>query len=414
MNNLWVIMLLAVGAVFSACRSGSGHGALSPGDKVTIDIPPGDQTVIEGQTAVFQVSASGAAPLSYQWRRDGGDIAGATGATYQTQPVSAGDDGAQFTVRVSNAAASVESNTAVLHVYSETNIPSFTEYTIDVTATDSAIDTSYGQHYAAINPNVSPKNKLFVFFPGSTAKPSDYRLIVRAAANNGFHAVGLPYPNGLEVYAICAGTNDPACPGQAHQEILTGQGGPAGFDVSDANSIENRLRKLLLYLSQQHPDQKWEQFLGVDNSILWSSVRVAGHSQGGAQAGFIGKQYSVDRVSFFSSPHDKITNQLATWITASGPTDPSRYFGFSSLQDGIIPWTVIQQNWPALHMDDFGGYVDADSSAPPYDDSHMLSTNLSCQSGYVCHCITVVDFYTPRDGNGLPTYRNVWQYLGFL
>ena len=46
-----------------------------------ITIQPADQTVHDGSTAFFTVSAAGMAPLRYQWRKDGADILGATGAT---------------------------------------------------------------------------------------------------------------------------------------------------------------------------------------------------------------------------------------------------------------------------------------------------------------------------------------------
>src|SRR2546422_6891311 len=44
----------------------------------SIDFQPKDQTVILYQPAAFGVIASGTAPLSYQWRKDGVPIAGAT------------------------------------------------------------------------------------------------------------------------------------------------------------------------------------------------------------------------------------------------------------------------------------------------------------------------------------------------
>lgn len=81
---------------------------------------PADQTVVEGQTATFSVTASGTAPLSYQWQRwDGAawaDIGGATSASYTTPATTLADDGAQFRVQVSNTAGSVDSNAATLTV----------------------------------------------------------------------------------------------------------------------------------------------------------------------------------------------------------------------------------------------------------------------------------------------------------
>lgn len=72
-------------------------------------------TVVSGQTATFTVVASGTAPLSYQWRRDGTAIAGATEATLTLTGVQAVNAGG-YTVVVSNALGSVTSAVATLAV----------------------------------------------------------------------------------------------------------------------------------------------------------------------------------------------------------------------------------------------------------------------------------------------------------
>jgi hypothetical protein len=66
-----------------------------------------------GQAVTFGVLASGAQPLSYQWQRDGLDIAGATSSTY-TLTASAADTGAQFRCRVFNASGEALSDPATL------------------------------------------------------------------------------------------------------------------------------------------------------------------------------------------------------------------------------------------------------------------------------------------------------------
>jgi glucose/arabinose dehydrogenase len=83
-----------------------------------IDGQPASQTVAVGQSATFSVSASGTAPLSYQWQRNAADIAGANNASYTLAGAAAGDSGAQFRVVVSNVAGSATSNAATLTVTS--------------------------------------------------------------------------------------------------------------------------------------------------------------------------------------------------------------------------------------------------------------------------------------------------------
>jgi hypothetical protein len=76
--------------------------------------PPANQTVTAGQTATFSVTASGTAPLSYQWQKNGADINGATLASYTTPVATAQDNDEQFRVVVSNSVGSATSSAATL------------------------------------------------------------------------------------------------------------------------------------------------------------------------------------------------------------------------------------------------------------------------------------------------------------
>ncbi len=77
---------------------------------------PADTTLGSGQSAFFFVSVTGAVPFTYQWKKNGADILGAEDSTYTTPALEIGDDGAEFTVLVSNAYGSVESNAATTTV----------------------------------------------------------------------------------------------------------------------------------------------------------------------------------------------------------------------------------------------------------------------------------------------------------
>jgi hypothetical protein len=84
----------------------------------TITTQPNSQTITAGQTATFSLTASGTAPLSYQWAKNGAAISGATGASYTTPATTSTDNGSQFVVTVSNSAGSVASAAATLTVTS--------------------------------------------------------------------------------------------------------------------------------------------------------------------------------------------------------------------------------------------------------------------------------------------------------
>src|SRR5712691_11334709 len=75
---------------------------------------PANQTVTAGQTATFTVVATGTAPLSYQWHKNGANISGATSASYTTPATTSTDNGSTFRAVVSNSVGSVTSNASTL------------------------------------------------------------------------------------------------------------------------------------------------------------------------------------------------------------------------------------------------------------------------------------------------------------
>jgi hypothetical protein len=82
----------------------------------TITTQPANQTVTAGQTATFTVVASGTAPLSYQWQKNGVAIPGAASSSYTTPATTSADSGSTFAAVVSNSAGTVTSNSATLTV----------------------------------------------------------------------------------------------------------------------------------------------------------------------------------------------------------------------------------------------------------------------------------------------------------
>ena len=86
----------------------------------SITAQPVNQTVTLGQIATFAVAAGGSAPLNYQWRKNGVNIANAVSASYTTPPTAAADNGAKYDVVVSNPKATVTSAAATLTVSSAT------------------------------------------------------------------------------------------------------------------------------------------------------------------------------------------------------------------------------------------------------------------------------------------------------
>src|SRR6266849_6682695 len=126
----------------------------------------------------------------------------------------------------------------------------------------------------------------------------------------------------------CARDPDPACSANFRQRRLFGDPTPSSADDQPAESIVNRLTKLLQYLERSHPDEGWGSYLanGVPD---WQRIAVAGHSQGAGMAAFLAKRTPVARVVLLSGPVDFVwpSREPAPWLTAPSATPSERWYG---------------------------------------------------------------------------------------
>ncbi len=93
-----------------AAPVGAAPAAAAP----AITVQPANLTVTELQPASFSITASSAAPVSYQWKRNGTPIAGATSSTLTISSALPADHNAKYSAVVTNSAGSMASTEAVL------------------------------------------------------------------------------------------------------------------------------------------------------------------------------------------------------------------------------------------------------------------------------------------------------------
>ena len=133
-GGLVSLLLAALTATGLVACGGGGSSPLSappPATAPSITTQPQSQTVNVGQTANFSVTATGTAPLSYQWQENGAVISGATSSSYTTPATTAADNAASFVVVVTNASGSVTSTAAILTV--DTTTPPSSSTATDIT-----------------------------------------------------------------------------------------------------------------------------------------------------------------------------------------------------------------------------------------------------------------------------------------
>jgi hypothetical protein len=112
----YAIAVIPLVLAFAGCGGYSSTASVNGAVVPYINTQPTNQTVNAGQTATFSVSASGTAPLTYQWQKNGSAISGATATSYATPVATIADSGEMFRVIVSNPAGSATSNAASLTV----------------------------------------------------------------------------------------------------------------------------------------------------------------------------------------------------------------------------------------------------------------------------------------------------------
>lgn len=289
----------------------------------------------------------------------------------------------------------------------------FYEYLIAPSATNPAIFLYNNNHYVCVDTRTTLKNKLFVFFPGTGGSPEFYKLIVKRAAALGYHAIGLMYPNGSELYSWSAANPDNTQFGKCRQEIFDGSNRTIGVTVDANNCINGRLLRLLQHLSARYPSLNFQQFI-TGNSVAWNKCRLAGHSQGGGHAFYIAKQVAVDKtIAFGSIDWNTALNSSAAWVSAAGATPIARFYSINSVRDEVFSYTNVQTQLNAMGIP--GSATSIDNTASPYGGTGRLTTAATPALSVLVpnHNVACLDAYVPKTstGNVTTTFVNAWNYL---
>jgi hypothetical protein len=219
--------------------------------------------------------------------------------------------------------------------------------------TDPAIKRYDRVDYVLFNQTTGPGANLLVFLPGTGGQPPGPIAFLHAAADAGYRVISLDYNDEPAVAVYCP-PKPPACSGNFRRMRVYGDGislAPA-IDNTSAESIVNRLVKLLAYLDRQDPQQKWGNYL-ENGAPTWDRIALAGQSQGAGMAAYIAKEHVLARVILFSSPWDFVQSGgrnrvLAPWIAMPGKTPPERWFGGYHARENEA--ALLAQSYPALRI----------------------------------------------------------------
>jgi hypothetical protein len=120
-SSLSYVALMTTPGSSTMCNVTLSNSSSAP----SITTQPMNQSVTAGRIANFSVATTGSA-VTYQWMKNGVAISGANSSNYSTPVTTITDNGAQFTVSVSNTSGTVTSKSALLTVTAAVIAPAIT------------------------------------------------------------------------------------------------------------------------------------------------------------------------------------------------------------------------------------------------------------------------------------------------
>jgi hypothetical protein len=179
----------------------------------TITTQPANQTVTAGQTATFTVVAGGAAPLSYQWQKNGANIAGATSNSYTTSVTATADSGSTFDVVVSNTVGTVTSIAATLTVNAAA-APAIQVSSSSINFGNAVVGSSLSQALIITNTGTATLTITQITESGAAFRVSGYSLPLNVGAGqqSTINVAFMPASAGLASGNISILSNAPTSP----------------------------------------------------------------------------------------------------------------------------------------------------------------------------------------------------------
>lgn len=263
------------------------------------------------------------------------------------------------------------------------------------------------------------RDQLLLWITGTNGKGRSVEALATLAAELGYHVIILIYANDLP--ATSCARDDSADTFEAFRlAIIRGgrapyQRGNKELSILRVDSIEHRLIRAIESLRERRPAERWGQFLKDDGSIRWSSIAVAGQSQGGGHAALIGIKHEVARVLCFGAPKDfnKNLGVPAGWYRLESATPKDRFFALNHHRDprGCTP-EQQRLNLEALGLGAFGPAAEVDTEPAPYRHArilytaypHVVVTGVASEGAKTAHGSVSSGKYAPRR-------EAVWRYM---
>lgn len=260
------------------------------------------------------------------------------------------------------------------------------------------------RHFVAIDGSTR-NGFLYVHLPGSGGLPENSQQLAAVAAGRGYATVSIAYPNWPSVGALTGTLGDASAPGAVRAERLFGVDASPLVDVDAANSVVNRLVRLLLHQHAAHPGEGWNRFLEGDVP-RWSRIVVGGHSQGAGHAAYLAQEFPLAGALLFAGPGDAVAGVgVATWLLRPLQINPTALYGLVHEQDPDFSFFQITQG--ILGLGQGGPTQDVDLVPPDQWRANRLSSSRTDIPAGNFHGAVAVDASLPPS----PGYTPVWTYM---
>ena len=226
--------------------------------------------------------------------------------------------------------------------------------------------------------------ELVLTLPGSGLTATNTTVLTRSAAEAGYRAIGLSY-EGDTLDAACGGLFFSAfhqCTEEFHSDVVYG-----GSSILRANSIEQRLLDLLIYMDGAFPTMGWDNYFtsGANPSLIYSKIILTGYSLGSTHAAYWAKDNNFFKLNTLSGPRDHFSmipcqigggpcgspvHTLANWIKGSHVTPGSARNGIIHVGEGQDRVDLLERALDELGVpaNPAGGFLDLtyawDAAAP--------------------------------------------------
>jgi alpha-tubulin suppressor-like RCC1 family protein len=212
-------------------------GCVGKSVKLGIIDQPENANGFVGGTATFYIGAQGPEPLTFQWKRNGTDIAGATNFSYTTPKLTLADHNAKFSVTISSGSNSLASSEATLTVYDVPTIttqPASQRVALGATATFSVAASGGGTlSYQWLRNDVAVSGATSTSFTTAATVAADdgavYSVVVINGAG-GTASVQVPLVVTSAPSILLQPASQFATEGRAATFMVTGSGGDLAYE----------------------------------------------------------------------------------------------------------------------------------------------------------------------------------------